>query len=326
MTSHFTADVGRLARTLPRAALSLPRGVSGKRILLVLLALAALAAAYLLWFRGSSFVAVKDVEVKGLTHQQEEIGAALTAAAEEMTTLNADVGELERAVEEFPTVASLAIDPSFPNGMEITVTERPPVAIIGMGDGVAVAGDGTVLGTVSTEDAKLPSIEVPRPPSSGRLDGVALTQAEVLGAAPEPMRPAIEGTEVHKELGVVVNLVEGIDLRFGDASDASEKWAAVVAILADPKLTELDYIDVRLPGRPAVGGAPLPESAEEPAAETPAPAVAPEATAPLPEVPPPAPTATTTPAPTTTTPVDPAAAAPPAEAPATGVAGGAPAP
>jgi hypothetical protein len=129
----------------------------------------------------------------------------------------------------------------------------------------------------------------------------------VLGAAPVPLRPAIEAAEIDKETGVVVNLVEGIEVRFGDSSESGAKWAAAAAILADEKLDQLDYIDVRLPGRPAVGGAPLPEpSAEEVATE-------------VPEAPVPVDPAATDPAATEAAPVpvDPAATAPPADPTAT---------
>jgi cell division protein FtsQ len=326
MASPFTADVGRIARTVPRAALSLPRALGGglnrKRVILALVLVVALVAAYFLWFRDSSLVAIDDVEVTGVKYQQEEVTAALSAAAEEMTTLNADPGELERAVSEFPTVASVAIDPGFPHHLAITVTERAPVASMGEGQGVAVAGDGTVLAGVTTEDLKLPPIEVERPPASGKLAGVALAQAEVLGAAPDPIRPAIEEARVDKDHGVVVGLTEGIEVRFGDSKDAAAKWASAVAILADPKLDQVSYVDVRLPGRPAIGGAPLPEpTAEEAAAAAEAaPTTVPEEAPVVPVDP-----AVIDPA---AAPVDPAATAPApdpaatAPAPATGIAGG----
>jgi cell division septal protein FtsQ len=331
MASQFTADVGRIARTVPRAALSLPRTLTGglgrRRVVIALLAAAALAAGYFFWFRDSALVAVDAVEVSGVKYEQEEVTAALTAAAEEMTTLNADPGALERAVSEFPTVASITINPDFPHDLAIAVTERPPVAAIGDGEGLAVAGDGTVLAGVTTEDLKLPAIQVDNPPASGELHGVGLAQAEVLGAAPDPIRPAIEAAGVHKEHGVVVELTQGIEVRFGDSKDAVAKWASAVAILADPKLDQVSYIDVRLPGRPAIGGAPLPEPTAEEAAATDAAPTVPTDPAAAPADP-----AATDPA---TAPVDPAATAPTVDpaastpapatetpAPATGVAGG----
>jgi cell division protein FtsQ len=330
MASPFTADVGRFARTLPRAALRVPRSLTRRRVAIALALAALLTSGYLFWLRDSSLVAIDDVEVSGLTYAQDEVTAALTTAAGRMTTLNADPVELEGAVEEFPTVASITIDPGFPHHLAIDVTERAPIGVIGGDEGVAVAGDGTVLSGIAVEDEKLPPIEVENPPSSGRLDGVALAQAEVLGAAPEPLRPTIQGAELDRDEGVVIGLVEGIEIRFGDSSDAEAKWAAAAAILADPKLDGLSYIDVRLPGRPAIGGASLPESAPE------------DEVTEIPETPPVDPAAApTVPAPTdpAAAPVDPAAAPPPTDptaapaapapadpAPATGVAGGTTAP
>ena len=45
-------------------------------------------------------------------------------------------------------------------------------------------------------------------------------------------------------------LRSGIELRFGDASQAATKWKAAAAVLADPSITALDYVDLHAP-RPA---------------------------------------------------------------------------
>ncbi len=46
-----------------------------------------------------------------------------------------------------------------------------------------------------------------------------------------------------------------IPLYFGGSAGAGEKWAAATAVLADPEIDTLTYLDVRVPERPAVGGA-----------------------------------------------------------------------
>jgi hypothetical protein len=56
------------------------------------------------------------------------------------------------------------------------------------------------------------------------------------------------------DYGVVLTL-RGVEGRFGGSSRTDAKWAALAAILADPRLTSVTYVDVRAPGRPAVGGA-----------------------------------------------------------------------
>jgi cell division protein FtsQ len=224
------------------------------RIALVLAAL--VAAAYMLWFRDSSLVEVREVRVEGLSGPEEqEIAAALEGAGLEMTTLHVRLDDLVAAVREYPAVEALRVSTDFPHGLEITVTERRPVAVVSAGSGeVAVSDDGTLLPAAVTDELDLPAVEAEAGEGTARLDGPGIEQAAVLGAAPEPLHRVIERTAVSDE-GVEARLDGGILLRFGDASRAAAKWAAAARILADPGLESLSYIDLRSPSRPAVGGA-----------------------------------------------------------------------
>ena len=128
-----------------------------------------------------------------------------------------------------------------------------PTSVIGSGeDAVGVSADGELLveGT-APEDGTLPKLPLSEPPKSGRLGGPMLEQALVLGAAPAPIRPCIAGSR-YGESGVDVKLRSGIELRFGDATRAAQKWRAAATVLADPSITALDYVDLHSPGRPAV--------------------------------------------------------------------------
>jgi len=128
-------------------------------------------------------------------------------------------------------------------------------ATIGSGsEVVAVGADGTILAWLPlSEDLQLPSLPLSSPPKNGKLAGPVLQQARVLGAAPATLRPYIESS-YYGESGVDVKLRSGIELRFGDASQASTKWKAAAAVLADPSITALDYVDLHAPGHTAVGG------------------------------------------------------------------------
>lgn len=128
-------------------------------------------------------------------------------------------------------------------------------ARIGFGaDSVAVGPQGQLLGWLPvSEDAQLPSLPLSEPPQGGELAGTVLQQAKVLGAAPAGLRPYLESS-YYGESGVDVMLRSGIELRFGDASQAIAKWRAAAAVLADPSLTALDYVDLHAPAKPSVGG------------------------------------------------------------------------
>jgi len=124
----------------------------------------------------------------------------------------------------------------------------------GGADAVPVGPNGQLLAWLPLPDElQLPQLPPVEPPRSGRLSGTMLRQARVLGAAPATLRPYIESS-YYGESGVDVELASGIELRFGDASQAALKWKAAAAVLADPEITALDYVDLRAPRRPAVGG------------------------------------------------------------------------
>jgi cell division septal protein FtsQ len=126
---------------------------------------------------------------------------------------------------------------------------------IGTGsDAIAVGPDGQIFAWLPLpEDSALPSLPLSSAPGGGRLAGPVLEQARLLGAAPAALRPYIESS-YYGESGVDVKLRSGIELRFGDASQAAAKWRAAAAVLADPSITALDYVDLHAPRRPAIGG------------------------------------------------------------------------
>jgi cell division septal protein FtsQ len=138
----------------------------------------------------------------------------------------------------------------------VATVEVPRLAAqIGAGEGaVLVASNGEVIrwGYKPTH-LHLPVLPLSEPPKSGRLRGPALEQAEVLGAVPPALRRFLASSR-YGESGVDVELTSGIELRFGDSSQAERKWKAAAAVLADPSVTALSYVDLQAPGHPAVGG------------------------------------------------------------------------
>jgi hypothetical protein len=130
-----------------------------------------------------------------------------------------------------------------------------PVAAIGVGSSaVSIGAGGEVLGWLPPPaDESLPLLPASEPPRSGRVGGPILQQVRLLAAAPAELRPYLRSTS-YGEDGTSIELRSGIELRFGDASQARAKWRAVAAVLADPSIEAVDYVDVQAPRRPAVGG------------------------------------------------------------------------
>lgn len=220
--------------------------------------LIALVAAYFFWFRDSSLVAVDKVTVEGVPEsaaEGEAIRETLVTVGREMTTLHVEPERLLSAVSDYPEVAGVEADAGFPDSLTVSVTMREPVARIGEGsDGAAVAADGVILPARSIGDRQLPLLPLTEVPQSKRVGGPVLDQVKVLAAAPPELLDVSAATARSEEYGPVVTLVSGIELRFGDASRAKEKWQSAIAVLTDPELQTLDYVDLSSPGRPAAGG------------------------------------------------------------------------
>jgi hypothetical protein len=151
-----------------------------------------------------------------------------------------------------------------------------PVAQIGEGQSVLVVGsDGRLIGKITkkggatakgseaaegseSSDAsegvdRYPVLPLKQRPKGDQVKGHVLEQVHVLAAAPKSLRHLVARTKYGKT-GVDVEFTSGIEVRFGDDVGAERKWKAAAAILADPSVTVLSYVDVHAPTRPTKGG------------------------------------------------------------------------
>src|SRR3954454_4692650 len=91
----------------------------------------ALAALGRFWLDDSPLVAVDDVTVTGVSGPDTaRIRAVLEDAARDMTTLHVSDGDLRNAVAAYPQVKDVDVTTHFPHGMDISVVEHNPVAVI----------------------------------------------------------------------------------------------------------------------------------------------------------------------------------------------------
>ncbi len=215
-----------------------------------------LFALYWLVLRDLAVVEIRDLEIRGLdttTVEGKQVSDAIELAAGEMTTLHIKQGLLDQEVSRFPRVESATIAADFPNRAVVTVRQREDGSIFGEDEeALLIASDGTVLGSPGDRIDLLPSISDGDPPKGGRLEGIALDQAIVLGAAPTELKTYIDRSDKTGN-GVEVTLSNGLVLLFGDPVKASQKWAAAAAVIADPELSDAGYVDLTVPMRPAVG-------------------------------------------------------------------------
>ena len=233
----------RLPRPSPRALLALP-------------VIALVLAGGWLWLRDSSLVAIRRVQVIGLSGPSVgQIRGALTAAAKRMTTLDIEMGSLDAAVAAYPQVISLRVSTELPHRAVIYVNEQVPVATVQIGgQSEFVDSDGVLLAHPPIPTGSLPTLALSEPPAGSRLtspDSLALVAA--LAAAPYQLLSRISDATSTAAHGVTIQLRNGPQLYFGSSGELSSKWKAAIGVLGDSTSAGASYIDVTDPRRPAAG-------------------------------------------------------------------------
>jgi len=224
------------------------------RVLLAAVVVLAALTPLALWLRSSALVRVERVTVTGIAGTQaDEIRAALTAAARDMTVLDVRHDALRGAVGSYPIVRSLRTETDFPHGLTIAVNAHEPVgAIEAAGRRTAVAADGTLLRGSATD--RLPTVGVRATPGGRRVaDAPTRGAIAVLAAAPPALRARV--TRVYRgRRGLAATMDGGPKLVFGGPARAVAKWAAAAQVLADSTSHGARYVDLRIPERPVAGG------------------------------------------------------------------------
>jgi hypothetical protein len=138
-----------------------------------------------------------------------------------------------------------------------TAEAKPPQPVAQIGEGktmIVVGDDGKLLGaSAGKKQVHLPVLPLKQVPKGKRVRGHVLEEVHVVAAAPKALRRYVTTTG-YDETGVEVEFDSGIEIRFGDDREAARKWKAAAAMLADPSVTLLSYVDVTAPTRPATGG------------------------------------------------------------------------
>jgi cell division protein FtsQ len=209
------------------------------------------------WFRDSSLVRVRHVEISGVSNSPDAaaIRRALRQTAGRMTTLDVDRKELNDAVSAYPIVRSVSASGNFPSTLDVQVHEYVPVAALTGPDGqaVPVAFDGTLLPRV--RKSKLPAVSVTATPAHNGFETRRVrVLVEVLAAAPAPLRSQLERAYLDKERGIVVAMRDGPTLDLGTSGRLPAKWASATRVLASASSSGASEIDVRLPERPSASG------------------------------------------------------------------------
>jgi cell division protein FtsQ len=216
----------------------------------------------------------KTIDVQG-EHHLSERGVLRVAGIDPGTNVfSLNEAAVARRLERDPWVARATVTTRLPSTIEISLTERRPIAVVPMGTGERaqmVAADGTVLGAAPA-GVRLPELlgpaAVPGEPAITLPPSAVVSAAATADSLGESLRPVVEAIVVQADRTLILQLRSGVTVTYGPASELEEKAQALRAILTwalERGGGALDSIDVSAPAAPTAvqaGSLPIPVPAD----------------------------------------------------------------
>ena len=227
-----------------------------RRIVVGVAAAVALAVAAVLVVRSPLF-GVRDVAVIGDPTSSAAVVLRDAGLRRGMPLISIDEGSAAARLVRSAEYLDAAVTTRWPGTVEVRVTRRPVIAvfiaggrrmIVGRG-GVAMPATADVRGALEvTVEGSLPRV------SAGRTVPAALASiADTVAATPLSLRARTQTITMSSRSELTYGLVDGAELRFGNAVEASDKFLAAVTMLGGRvDLDGMCRLDVRVPTDPKI--------------------------------------------------------------------------
>lgn len=225
------------------------------RVLAVLLVGAGLAyGGILIW--NSSLMELRRVEVAGNSEVSKETLVAATRLKRGTHLLSISTGGVAKRVESIAWIGGVRVERILPSTIRITVEERSPAAVLVAINGTyLIDGNGVVL-TEGTRDL-MSIVDLTSDPVD---PGVRLTVPQlghvfqILREADPSIRERMTEISARSVDRITLQLKGDVTVLFGAAEKIAAKNFAATTLLrqAAERDRQIEYMDVRVPDRPAV--------------------------------------------------------------------------
>jgi cell division septal protein FtsQ len=209
------------------------------------------------WFLlHSSLFSARSLTVTGNVHESAAQVEAQAGLAGHPPLLDVNTGAAASAVEQLPWVRSATVHVSWPDGVQIQVTEDVPRLVVSQPDGHwdTVSADGRVLSVSTSRPPGLILLTVPQAPGA---PGSAISARDepglrVASTLPASFAAQVTAVTVEPAGWIQLAMTTPILVDIGSATELTAKYEDVSSILAGATLHNGDVIDVSVPDAPTV--------------------------------------------------------------------------
>jgi cell division protein FtsQ len=195
----------------------------------------------------SPLLDVDAVRVSGAVHTRPDLVVAASGITTGDPMTGVDVGAATRAIAELPWVDTVSVTRSWPGRVDITITERQPVAalMVGAQSWSIVDGTGRVLEQATVRPEGLPVVlpngEVGDP---GSRTPASLDALEVVRLLTPDLRAWVDAVQPEDDGTIDLLLRGGIRVELGSPAHLPDKVVDLATVLTRVDLADLATIDV----------------------------------------------------------------------------------
>lgn len=210
----------------------------------------------------SSLFEARVVTVTG-THPQTTTAEIISAAglSNHPLMINVNAAAAEARLTALPFIRTATVTRHWPDGVQVTVSQRVPVAVMAgpSGSWAQLDASGRILAVQPARPPGLVQLIVTTaagPVSPGRAGGVLPTLAgsglQVCRTLPLAFSAQVVSVSVAPDATVDLALNSGLTVVMGTTADLTVKYQDVASIIAHAGLQGMKTIDVTVPGAPTV--------------------------------------------------------------------------
>jgi len=232
----------------------------GRRRLRVLLSVCTVLGLALLGVLGlrSPWLSVRKIRITGESGARAAQLDQAAVVALHHPMVNVDIGLVVARVEALAWVDQARVRRSWPDTLDLAVTERKPVAQIEVdGTWAQVDGSARVVSVGRTQVPQepvilgLPAATAPVRPGS-TLAPTTGSDLTVAAAIPSDLRSQVVSIGPDSTGGVTLVLTDGAQVDLGQPSALATKMSALETVLGEVDMTGVRVVDLRVPEQPAL--------------------------------------------------------------------------
>ena len=239
------SDVAQQRR---RKRLLVAGGVAG----VILMGITAWGVLHLSVFR------LHHLTVSGNSHESEAVIANTAGLSGSPALIDVSAGSIEHQLAQLPWVKTVSVSVQWPSTVKLRITERAPAASVDTASGwLVVDGTGRVLARSRTQPSGLAVVQAPATgsPAVGQwFTGGIRHGFLVAGTLPKAFKSQVALVVVHPTGAITLHLVRPVIIEMGQATELTQKYEDIAAVIAGATLHAGDVLDVSVPQSSTISG------------------------------------------------------------------------